>query len=85
MARRGMITYSATTGSNRPPTAIYYLAKPSDVMAFYLFDEPEEGQDNPWTLIDQLDRTKLLSAGNKGTAKLLAKRLAFTHFVYVRV
>ncbi|WP_281848730.1 hypothetical protein [Dyella sp. GSA-30] len=54
-------------------------------MAFYLFDEPEEGQDNPWTLIDQLDRTKLLSAGNKGTAKLLAKRLAFTHFVYVRV
>ena len=85
MARRETITYTSTVGAKSRPTAAYYLAKPTDVMAFYLFDEPKEGQENSWSLIDRLDRTKLLGAGNKETAKIWARQLGLTNFVYVRV
>jgi len=70
MARRETITYASTTNTQRRPTATFYLAEPTDVMAFYRFEEPQEDQENTWSLIDRLDRTQLLGAGNQATAKI---------------
>jgi len=54
-------------------------------MSFYLFEEPAADGGTPWTLIDRLDRSRLLGAGNKETAKEWAKRLGIKTFRYVRV
>ncbi|MEQ3439681.1 hypothetical protein STENO_003878 [Stenotrophomonas maltophilia] len=55
-------------------------------MQFYCFDEPaEQGSEGKWQLIDQLDRTRLLGAGDKATAKTWAKRLGLKSWTYVRV
>lgn len=53
-------------------------------MQFYCFDEPRE-PGTPWTLIDELDRNRLLGAGDKATAKTWAKHLGLRSWTYVRV
>lgn len=84
MPRRETITYSGEAGG-RASTHAYYLATTHDVMGFYCFDEPKEGGEPSFAVIDQLDRTRLLGAGNKQTAKIWAMRLGLTKYVYVRV
>jgi hypothetical protein len=84
MPRRQTITYGGAVGG-RGTSHAYYLATTNDVMGFYCFDEPNEGGGTPYTVIDQLDRSRLLGAGNKETAKEWAKRLGLTKFIYVRV
>ncbi len=81
MPTKGVISY----GSKAKDAGAYYLATTADRMQFYLFDEPREGQENPWLLINELDRTQLLAAGNKETAKNWAKRLGLKTWAYVRV
>lgn len=54
-------------------------------MQFYYFDEPPADGTGTWTLIDQLDRSVLLAAGDKATAKEWAKRLKLKSWTYVRV
>jgi len=54
-------------------------------MQFYCFDEPKEGAAATWILIDELDRTRLLAAGDKATAKTWAIRLGLKSCTYVRV
>ena len=54
-------------------------------MQFYCFDEPKEGLAVSWVLIDELDRTRLLAAGDKATAKTWALRLGLKSWTYVRV
>lgn len=84
MPKRQIITYSTQAGGHSPSHA-YYLATTHDVMGFYCFDEPKEEGGTTFTVIDQLDRTRLLGAGNKETAKIWAKRLGLSNYVYVRV
>lgn len=81
MPRKSVISY----GSQVRDTGEYYLATTADRMQFYLFEEPREGQENSWTLINELDRTQLLAAGNKETAKTWAKMLGLNTWAYVRV
>lgn len=63
----------------------FYLATTHQNMRFYLFDRPAEDVSTTPVLIDTLDRSRLLGAGNKDTAKLWAKRLGLTSYTYVRV
>ena len=87
MAQKGALTY-VTAGappSARQSNSVYYLATRTDVMQFYLFDEPKEDGSTTWTLIDQLDRRRLQGTGNKATAKIFAKRLGLTSWTYVKV
>jgi hypothetical protein len=84
MARRTTITYVTTPGK-RLSSDSYYLATTTDVIQFYLFDEPKEGEASSWSLINQLDRSQLLGAGDKSTAKEWAKRLGLKNWTYVRV
>jgi len=85
--RKGLISYESRLSPSGKERALseYYLATPADRMQFYCFDEPREGRDNTWTLIDQLDRFVLLAAGDKATAKVWAKRLGLKSWTYVRV
>ena len=89
MPRRPTISYNTglgTDGKPRATAADYYLATTQDVMQFYCFDEPaEQGSEGNWELIDHLDRTRLLGAGDKATAKTWAKRLGLKSWTYVRV
>lgn len=63
----------------------FYLATTHEKMRFYLFEQPAEDGSTVAETIDFLDRSRLLGAGNKDTAKLWAKRLGLTNYVYVRV
>lgn len=63
----------------------YYLATCTNLMQFYCFEEPREGQENKWKLIGELDRSRLLAAGDKATAKTWAKLLGLKNWTYVRV
>lgn len=85
MARRMTITYTNKPAGNSSATASYYLATNTDVMQFYLFDEPRPEGGTPSSLIDRLDRVRLLGAGDKATAKEWAKRLGLKSWAYVRV
>ncbi|WP_171956718.1 hypothetical protein [Stenotrophomonas maltophilia] len=89
MSRQRTISYNTGLGVDGRPKAItadYYLATTKDVMQFYCFDEPaEQGSEGRWELIDHLDRTRLLGAGDKATAKTWAKRLGLKSWTYVRV
>ena len=85
MARRTVVTYRTQGGSERVSTGAYYLATTADVIQFYCFDEPRTDGAHEWHLIDVLDRTKLLGAGDKATAKVWAKRLGLKSWTYVRV
>lgn len=89
MARKPTVSYSTGLGSDGKPkrqTGDYYLATTTDLIQFYCFDEPaEHGSEAKWTLIDQLDRSRLLAAGDKATAKTWAKRLGLRSWTYVRV
>ncbi|WP_414488505.1 hypothetical protein [Stenotrophomonas maltophilia] len=89
MPRQPTNSYNTSLGADGKPKAItadYYLATTQDVMQFYCFDEPaEQGSEGKWQLIDQLDRTRLLGAGDKATAKTWAKRLGLKSWTYVRV
>lgn len=87
MARRMTISYTTHTGPNPPRSSNseYYLATTQDVMRFYLFDEPPKEGGGTYELIDQLDRTRLLGAGDKATAKEWAKRLKLASWTYVKV
>jgi hypothetical protein len=84
MTRRMTISYNRKEEPTAP-TSTYYPATATDVLRFYLFDEPvAEGGTIP-SLIDRLDRGQLLGAGDKDTAKTWAKRLGLASFIYVRV
>ena len=87
MARKQTISYaSRLTESGRERTMPgFYLATASDVMQFYCFDEPKTDSVGQWTLIDRLDRTKLIAAGDKATAKKWAKRWGLKGYAYVKV
>jgi len=87
MARRMTLTYGPrlTPSGRERPDFVFYLATNTDVMQFYLFDEPAEDGSTPWTLIDQLDRAQLQGAGDLATAKLFAKRLGLKSWTYVRI
>lgn len=89
MTRKPILSYDSGLGADGKPKRVggaYYLSTTQDRMQFYCFDEPAEtGSEGRWTLIDQLDRTRLLGAGDKGTAKTWAKRLGLRSFTYVRV
>lgn len=89
MARKPTISYSTGLGADGKPkrlSADYYLATTADVIQFYCFDEPsEQGSEGKWTLIDQLDRSQLMAAGDKATAKTWAKRLGLRSWTYVRI
>ena len=87
MARMPTISYGPrlTASGKERPIAEFYLATCNDRMQFYLFDEPRDGQDNSWSLIDELDRSQLLAAGDRDTAKTWAKRLGLKSWTYVRV
>lgn len=84
---RGTITYTTHAGPNPPRVSntAYYLATTQDLMRFYLFEEPKADGSTSYELIDQLDRSKLLAAGDKATAKEWAKRLKLTSWTYVKV
>jgi hypothetical protein len=84
MPRKPVIAYTTEKGQPRI-SSTWYLATNDDCMRFYCFDEPVEGGSTPWTLIDQLDRSRLLGAGTKDTAKTWAKRLGLNSWSYVRV
>jgi len=87
MSRTETTTYTRHTGPipPRPSNAAYYLATTQDLMHFYLFDEPKEDGSTPHEIIEHLDRSKLLAAGDKATAKEWAKRLKLKSWTYVRV
>jgi len=85
MARRGTISYGTRAGALARSSGEYYLATTTDRMQFYCFDEPKEGIAVSWELIDELDRTRLLAAGDKATAKTWALRLGLKSWTYVRV
>ncbi|MDR3446930.1 hypothetical protein [Dyella sp.] len=84
MSRKQTISYVTKPGQ-RMGNSTYYLATTADAVQFYLFDEPKEGQLAHWSLIDQLDRTRLQGAGDKDTAKEWAKRLGLKNWSYVRI
>ena len=87
MARKGVISYGprlSPSGKERH-LAEFYLATRTDCMQFYCFEEPVEGHENAWTLINELDRSVLLAAGDKATAKAWAKLLGLKNWTYVRV
>jgi len=63
----------------------FYLATTHEKMRFYLFEQPSVTGGTTYETIDTLDRSRLLGAGNKDTAKLWAKRLGLTNYTYVRV
>lgn len=87
MSQKSVISYDSdlsSSGKGRSP-ATYYLATNTDCMQFYCFEEPREGHDNSWSLINQLDRSALLGAGDKATAKTWAKWLGLKSWTYVRV
>lgn len=74
------------TIGGRAGSGDWYLATCSDVMRFYCFDVPADPTASmSYTIIEQLDRTRLTAAGSKETAKLWAKRLGLTSWTYVRV
>jgi hypothetical protein len=87
MARKGVISCGPHLGSSGKERSLseFYLATCTDLMQFYCFDEPREGCENTWTLISELDRGRLLAAGNKATAKTWAKLLGLKSWTYVRV
>lgn len=87
MPAKGTLTYvtSPQQPGSRQSRATYYLATPTSLVRFYVFDEPREDGSTPWTLIDQFDRRQLLGAGDKATAKIFAKRLKLTSWTYVRI
>lgn len=87
MPAKGTLTYvtSPQRPGSRQSRATYYLATPTNLVRFYVFDEPKEDGSTPWTLIDQFDRGQLLGAGDKATAKIFAKRLGLTSWTYVRI
>jgi hypothetical protein len=85
MARRMTVTYTNKPVGTSSSSASYYLATNTDVMKFYLFDEPKAEVGAACSLIDQLDRSRLLGAGDKATAKEWAKRLGLKSWTYVRV
>lgn len=87
MSRKGVISYGPRLGPSGKERSLaeYYLATRTDCMQFYCFDEPREGQENPWSLISQLDKSVLLAAGDKATAKTWAKLLGLKSWTYVRV
>ena len=89
MARMPTIGYDTSLGADGKPkrsSGDYYLATNTDLVQFYCFDEPKaQGSEGQWTLIDQLDRSRLLGAVDKNTAKTWAKRLALRSWIYVRV
>ena len=82
MARRQTITYVSKPGKRVGKDS---LATTADAVQFYLFDEPKEGVIASWSLIEQFDRTRLLGAGDKDTAKEWAKRLGLKNWGYVRM
>jgi hypothetical protein len=82
MAHKGVITEAGKSGGQR---FTFYLATTHDRMRFYCFEQPAEDGSTTHELIDALDRTRLLGAGNKETAKLWAKRLGLANYTYVRV
>ena len=87
MSRKETISYGPRlepSGKERS-LAEFYLATNTDCMQFYCFSEPKEGQENTWSLISQLDRSVLLAAGDKATAKVWAKLLGLKSWTYVRV
>lgn len=85
MAQRQTITYTNKPAGTSPAAASYYLATTTDLMKFYLFDGPKAEGGTACSLIDQLDRSRLLGAGDKATAKEWAKRLGLKSWTYVRV
>ena len=87
MPRRITISYGQATSPSGKPRAYaeFYLATRKDVMQFYCFDEPPAEGGGSWELIDQLDRTRLLPAGDKATAREWTKRLGLTSYTYVKV
>jgi hypothetical protein len=84
---KGVISYSTgpMAPDKRGSNTVYYLATRTELMQFYLFEEPEEDGTTPWTLIDRLDRRLLQGAGDKATAKVFAARLGLTSWTYVRI
>ena len=87
MSRKGVISYGPRLGPSGKERSLaeYYLATRTYCMQFYCFDEPRKGRENPWSLISQLDRSVLLAAGDKATAKTWAKLLGLKSWTYVRV
>lgn len=87
MARKLTISYASrlTESGRERSMSEFYLATTSDVMRFYCFDEPKGDSVGKWTLIDRLDRTQLIAAGDKATAKEWAKRLGLKGYTYVKV
>lgn|GEM_PF-2612861 len=87
MARKGVISYGPRLGPSGKERALaeFYLATRADRMQFYCFNEPVEGGNNTWSLINELDRSVLLAAGDKATAKVWAKWLGLKSWTYVRV
>jgi hypothetical protein len=81
MRRKTTIASAATQRSS----ADWYLATPTDVMRFYCFDPGLGDTPITWTLIDRLDRTQLVAAGDKATAKAWAQRMGLKTWAYVRV
>lgn len=82
MAVRGTITYVGG-GNTRSRNSSYYLATTTDIVKFYLFDEPSIDGTTHFSVIDALDRTRLLGAGDKATIKEWAKRLGLKSWTYV--
>lgn len=79
-------TVSISTGA--PPTrrlSEIYLATTARCMQFYSFEVPTPDGENAWDLVDQLDRSKLVAAGDMATAKQWAKWLKLKSWTYVRV
>lgn len=87
MARKMVISYGPRLGPSGKERSLaeFYLATTGDCMQFYCFNEPREGKENSWSLINQLDRRVLLAAGDKATAKTWAKLLGLKSWTYVRV
>ena len=85
--RKNTISYGPRLGPSGKERRLaeFYLATNTDCMQFYCFDEPKEGGENTWTLISKLDRSTLLAAGDKETARIWAMRLGLKSWTYVRV
>lgn len=77
MPRLGVLT---TLGE--PSTATWFLATTTDVVLFYVFDPHQPAR---FSLLDQLDRSRVPGFGNKKTAAAFAKRLGLKSWTYVRI
>jgi len=88
MPRRQTILYDTSlgaTGKLKAVSASYFLATTQDAMQFIasMSRQSREARASGSSLI--LDRTRLLGAGDKATAKTWAKRLGLKSWTYVRV